>query len=705
MTSTFVHGRGAPLGRDLQVFRCPESVAIVGCQPMPSAKVGAWLLHNLLMHAPDFAVYPVNPDYKQINGRRCYPSIARLPISPRLVLVAASPRRSLEALRDAEAAGALAAIVFGSKESGDDELAFEAELREFARGARMAVCGPGSNGFFNVTDAIACTSAPFAAKPGPPRGDVAIVSHSGALVTSLVARLARNALGLSYACAVGNSVGTSLPDFIQLVASDEVTRTILVYVEGLADRGAFFASADAAVAAGKRVVALKAGRSLEGRAAVQAHTGVLAGAGAAFEAVCERHGIIVAADFDEFATLPVFLRRRSTDRRTARRLGIASSSGAIGVMLTDVARSHDFQVPPLNTSVTAVDSVPGIPMTNPLDLTVHDGRLSHLAIRALAEDPGMDTIVFGIQAGPAPLTHPVHQALAAVAQSGKDVIVWSAGGTAAVDEPILAAAGIPVVPSAGTLFSCLRKVVGMKASGAPGTRPARHELSYRAVAALQLLRQVAPGPVPAEVAWQLLVLYGIPALVEYPVTFGDALSVAERLGYPVVAKLTGPHLPHRSDRGFVKLGLRTADAVLDAVRELAAAGSRNSDAPTQVVLQKQARPGSELILAARADSDAGPHVVAGFGGVFAEVLSDVAIGPAPMRPTEAQALVEGLRGAPLLIGAHGTGAKDLAALRASIGGMSELAADLCGPLAFIEINPLIVGEAGVAAVDVLASAL
>jgi len=611
----------------------------------------------------------------------------------------------LAALHDADAMGTAAAVVFGSKQARGDGAAFEADLRDFARESRMAVCGPNSNGFFNVTDLIACTSAPFAALPDPPRGDVAIVSHSGALVSSLVTRLARNGLGLSYTCAIGNSVDVGVADFLHLVAADENARTVLVYAEGLTDREAFFSGTDAAIAAGKRVVVFRAGCSLEGNAAVQAHTGVLAGASEAFRAACEHCGIIVADDLEEFVTLPVVLRGRRTPGPGGYRVGIAAGSGAISAMLTDVARGHGFAVPPLDATTTgAVDPGAGISMANPLNLAVHDAELSQLAVTSLAADPNIDLVVFGIQSGPTVITDPVHQALASVAQAGKDVLVWSAGGTTAIEEPILTAAGVPVVPSAETLFRCIRKTLDRIAPSASASRRSRPAAIARTKTALRLIEQIGPGIVPGNVAWQLLALYGVPALAEHPVTLDDASAAAEWLGYPVVAKLTGRHLPHKSDLGLVFLNLETVDAVQDAVRRLTATRERIGDGTAHVVLQKPATPGCELILAARADRDAGPHVVVGFGGVFAEILSDIVIALAPATQPQAQSLISGLRGASLLSGARGTTTKDLPALCAAVCAISELAADLCGPLEHLEVNPLIVTETGVVAIDVLASA-
>jgi len=690
-------------GNAPEVFRRPRSVGVVGCRPLPSTAVGAWILHNLLLHAPGFNVYPINPDHQEIGGQKCYKTVSQLPEPPDLLLVAAPREQSLTALRDAEAAGTSGAIVFGSKSGGDDKPHFEDMLRQFAQQSKMPICGPGTNGFFNVSDMIACTSAPFAAKPDPPHGDVAIVSHSGALVTSMVERLTRNGLGLTYTCAVGKSVGIGMPDFISLIANDEVTRTILIYAEGIPDRDSFFAGADTAIAAGKQVVVFKAGKSIEGRTAIREHTGILASASEAFQAACERHGIILAADFDEFVTLPALLHRRPR-RRQIRKVGIASGSGAIGIILTDVARSHGFQVPsPDSSSVAAVSLAPGITMANPLDLTVHDPEACESAIRTLAADISMDAIVFGIQAGPAAINQPVHGALAATALDGKEVLVWSASGTTASEESILASAHIPVIPSAETLFRCLRKIVDAKASVTSAAGISSRRASARAEAARRLLEPLTHGPVPAEVAWQVLALYDIPILREHPVTEGDAVRVAGKLGYPVVAKLRGLNLPHKSDFGYVKLGLNSDDATQDAVRELSSAGIRNGHHETQVVLQRQADTGCELILAARSDCDAGPHVVVGIGGIFAEILADTKVESAPVPPDDIQAMLEGLRGAPLLTGFRGTGRKALTSLCAAIYNISELAADLCGPLAFLEINPLIVDEAGALAVDVLAS--
>ncbi|GLZ08285.1 acetyl-CoA synthetase [Actinomadura sp. NBRC 104412] len=684
-------------GRDanMRLLLRPSSVAIVGCSPVASGKLSSWPLRGLLRHRSPVDIYPVNPRYEEIDGLRAYPSLRELPVTPDLALVVVPAGAVMDVLEAAEERGVPAAVVYGAGPAGEPPPTLDDRVRAFAARSSMAVCGPNTNGIVNVTDGIVCGLAPYAQLGDRlPAGDIALVSQSGALISSLVLRLTAAGLGLTCSIAVGNAVVLGVGDYLRLLAADERTKVIVVYAEGVADRAGFLAGADAAIAAGKPVIVFKAGRSAEGGAAAAGHTGVLAGPYDAFAAVCERHGIVLADSVEEIAALAALLRQRS--RRGGGRVGIVSGSGGVGVILADEARRAGVEVPPLagatagRLSGLLARSTP----RNPLDLTdqvVGDVELTRRVLAAVADDPGVDHLVFGVLHGPQAIQDRMKRDLEAVAASGADVIAYTATGTTADREPILAGAGIPVIDNAPALFSALAKVT------APEPRPARPVPHDPAAAeeARALWSAVPPGGrMPGDAAWRLLELYGIPAAREHPVTdAAHAREVAGRLGYPVALK--AGEVAHRTDEGLVRLGLDGPEAVERAHDELAPAGT--------VVVQKMTAAGHELIAAVRHEPESGPYVLVGTGGIYTEVLRDTVLIAPPFDRDHALEAIGRMRGAALLNGVRNTGKADVGAVADVLVSLAGLGAAMTGARASLELNPLIVGGRGAIAVDVLAT--
>ncbi|HEX7097060.1 MAG TPA: CoA-binding protein, partial [Acidimicrobiales bacterium] len=495
--------------KDLGPLFQPRSVAIVGCSPIESGKLGSWPLRNLLIQQSKVAIYPVNPKYREIEALRSYPSLDALPEPPDVVLVMLPAEQSLAALAEADRIGARAAIVFGAG-FGETEAgkALERELAALAAKTRMPICGPNTDGIINVIDGIPCGFPPYAAITPRPVGDVAVVSQSGALVSSLVMRLQRHKLGLTFSCAIGNAIDVGLADYVAHLADEPRTSSILVYVEGVGDAPAFVAAAQRAIAAGKLVAVMKGGRSDVGSAAVRSHTGSMVGAYEAFAALCHAHGIVTADSFEQLAALPLLAPvARHVDPSHARRVGVLSGSGAISSHLVDKATEHGFEVPELAPETTSRlrKRFTFTEPRNPIDLTgqvVHDPQLHVDVLDALGADPGIGIVLAGLLYGPVDITDRMKRELVEAART-TPIVAYSAEGADARDEPILASGGVPIVASADLLLSSLDKLLVAGASRRAASGGERDEVRRRA--ALTLLgAQTSGDAVPPETAWALL---------------------------------------------------------------------------------------------------------------------------------------------------------------------------------------------------------
>ena len=653
--------------KDLTPLVRPQSIAVVGATPLASNKLGSWALGNLLKHDVPAELYLVNPRYDSLEGRPCYPDLKSLPEPADLVLVLVPAAAATGILRQAESLGCRAAILFSGGFGEGDRAGspLDLELKAFVGATPMAVCGPNTNGVINCIDRIPAGFPPYAMADDLPVGTLGVVSQSGALVSSLVQHLLDNRLGLTVGFAVGNGVDLTVGDYVRYLAGDDRTEQIVVYVEGLRDVNGFFDAADDAAAAGKPVIVLKGGRSPEGAEAARSHIGALVGDYDAFAARCRRHGILLADDLAGLAALPL------ARGRWGKRAGVVSSSGAVAGILADAARANGFEVPSLGPAAHAALAARmtlGEPR-NPLDLTgqsVVDLELLPDALDALGDDPDLDVLVHGMLIGPDAIIDSQMDALVAQAERGTPVAVYSAPGWHPVDYPKLADAGIPVFGSSDLLFRSLAAWEDRRIEPPP---------------------EPESPPAPDEILDDLLA--DIMAPVCTPADYDD-----ER---PAAIKVVGDGLDHKTDLGLVELNV-DPDEIAAAAERLDARRRELGLDDATVVAQPMAEPGVELIVGIKQDPEAGPCVVAGVGGVLAELVDEVAIAPAPLSPAEAHALLDDTKAGALLDGYRGSPRAD-----------RDAAAEVLVRLGHIavrhrteaEINPLIVHTSGVTAVDVL----
>ena len=327
--------------KDLTPLVRPRSIALVGATPPSGSKLGSWALGNLLKHEVPASLHLVNPRYDRLEGRPCYPDLESVPEVPDLVMVVVPAAAAIAVLRQAEAIGCHAAILFSGGFGEGDRAGslLDLELQAFLDDTQMAVCGPNTDGIINCVDRIPAGFPPYAMADELPAGMLGVVSQSGALVSSLVQHLLGNGLGLTVGFAVGNGMDLTTGDYVRYLAGDDRTEQILVYAEGLRDAEGFFDAADTAIGAGKPVLVLKGGRSPEGADAARSHIGAMVGDYDAFAARCRRHGILLAHDLAELAALPL------ARGRWGRRIGVMSSSGAVAGILADAARDNGFELP------------------------------------------------------------------------------------------------------------------------------------------------------------------------------------------------------------------------------------------------------------------------------------------------------------------------------------------------------------------------
>ena len=666
-----------------------RSVALVGASARPGS-LGARMIAEVARSPSRPRIYLVNPRYTDIDGVPCLPDLAALPEPVDLALLAVPDSALEQQLTAAARSQARSAVIFGNAFDPPGRTGLRSRLAAIAGEAGMALCGAGCMGFVNVARGLRAIGY---VEPDPlPAGPVALVTHSGSVFSALLRT--HRGFGFSLAVSSGQELVTTAADYARYALELAGTRVLALVLEALRDAAALRAVLADALAADVPVVLLSVGASQAGQALVSAHSGALAAADGAWEALAGAYGLHRVRDMAELAdTLELF----APGRRAAPGTGIATvhDSGLERAHTADLAAELSVPfaplAPPTHARLAAVLD-PGLDPANPLDVwgTGRDTEpLFAECLSALAADPAVAAVALAVDLVPefdGDESYP-EAVLTAAAGTAKPVAVL-AGLPSAVDQAAAArlrAAGVPVLEGTRTGLLALRHLLD---HARPPPPPPAWE--------------PAPGPgtdrlpVGGPELFDLLRGYGIPVVrTRGAATRAQVLAAADEIGYPVVVKTDEPGIAHKSDVGGVRLGLAGPAEAGAAYDDLAARlGPR-------VTVSETAPPGTELALGVVRDPALGPLLVVGAGGVLVEILAERAVLLAPVTRSAALAALRKLRIAPVLAGSRGQPAADLGAIADAIAGLSRLACDLGDALEALDINPLICTPAGPLAVDAL----
>jgi acyl-CoA synthetase (NDP forming) len=680
----------------------PRSVAIVGASATPGA-LGASLLGNLERNGFSGEIHLINPKRDEIGGRTCLKSPRDLPVGVDVAVLAIPRAAVLDTIKALAEREVGAAVIFsaGFAEGGEAGLAEQREIARIARDASMVVEGPNCLGLVNYVDRIPLTFIETNIGPASDRPSIGIVSQSGAMACVLAVTLASRALDLSYSVSTGNEAASGVEDYVEYLVDDPSTRVIAMIVEQFRQPRRFLAAARRAHAAGKAIVLLHPGKSSAARESAATHTGAMAGDYQVMRAWVERAGVVLAETLEELGDIAeIALRCAALPSGGTAVLG---ESGAFKALTLDLCETIGLSLPAIcdEDSPALRAALPDfVGVSNPLDITAQglvDPDLYRRTLQALLNDDRFGGIVCGIiQTDPVTIGIKAPHILAALGEGkhAKPIIFAGLDQGALVPHEIiesLRAAGVPCFPSNERALRAVRRLTDRSARDMTTSAPVSLALNG-----------LPPGPavVPEYRAKQLLAPLG----VRFPsgrfvTTVEAAVEAADALGYPVVLKAQSPDLSHKSDAGGVVLLLKTPREVEAGWRRLQdnIASARPGLALDGVLVEVMGERGVELILGARNDPDWGPIILAGFGGVQAEILHDVRL----MTPdlTKAQILreLDALKSAPLLRGFRGSPPLDVDAVADMIGLMSRMM--LSKPsVREIDLNPVVVYPQGQGAV-------
>jgi len=704
----------------------PKSVAVVGASQRASR--GTRVITNLRRFGYGGRIFPINPKYPEIAGLPCYPDLASTPEPADTVVVAIPAEHVPGVLTAAADSGVRGAVVLSSGfgEAGAAGRERQAALERLARDRGLLICGPNCYGVFNLR----LGSATYSADVAEPvqAGAVAVVSQSGGFSHWIAEHLMRQRrIGLSYVVSCGNQAGVTVEDYLDFLVADEDTAVIGAVVEAFRQPAKLRELTARAAHARKPIVVLKVGRSEGGRQATLAHTGSLAGPPEIVDAALKQYGVVQVTTLNEMLDTLAVMSAARAYRRPGGRVVVLSGLGGECGHVADVADRVGVELPPLSpASAEALRRfMPGFANPrNPLDGTgamYEDSTLFPRILDVLVHDEDHDVVAINLRAtvpqpGAWSASRQFSQAMREALGTGTDRLVLAfasfAGGDLDPDVvTALADVNVPFLEGTETTMYALRHLIehrrflDRRAQRRPAGASARAGAGGASERAfVEIAAASAHGVLANAEAMRLLRAFGIPLVETLPAADADAaVSAAERLGYPVALKIDSVDVAHKTDVGGVRLGCADADAVRAAFRQIRAdVGRRAPSARVDgVLVQPMVGGGTEMILGVKCDPGFGSVILCGFGGIFVEVMRDVALRVPPVEVAEAYAMLADLRGRALLDGARGRPPADVAALAETLVKLGTLA-EASGPrLKALDVNPLLVLERGrgVVAID------
>jgi acetyltransferase len=697
--------------RQIHAMLHPRNIVLVGATDKPG-NYAERIWNNLIKYRFEGGLYPLNSKRESIWGVPCYKDFASLPDKPDHVLVMVPARFAVQVIRDAAAAGARSATIVTSgfselQDAESQELAVE--LQQAIRQTGLAVTGPNCLGnlsageklFTNIDDRIVTMEA----------GPVAIAGQSGAIVMAIRQALEDRGVGVGYMVTTGNEAGLETTDLMNYFAVDPSVRVIVVYLEGVRNTKAFRDACKAARAAGKPVIAIKLGASEGGRAAAMAHTGALAGAIESFDAISSREGVIRAHGLDELIeTTECFVHAKPPK---GSRLAAISLSGGKRGLLIDAFSSAGLDFAPLSESASSkLASMlgPGSIVGNPLDAgfaAVVDPSVYIRSIKIMIDDPDTDIVIIDAEMPKAP--HELRERNLRLvdemaANASKPVIYIS---TMSIGFTEFTKGLRQSLPHVAVMQGLDRAVGAIKALiDYANLKDVPEIVSHSSAAARATLARIlnnAKGAALDEVSSKkLLKAYGIPvskeAIAQSP---SEAVKIARKIGFPVVAKVVSANILHKSDVGGVVLNLNSPAEVRKAFDQISARIRKLKSKPKidGILIAQQVKADLELVVGTALDAEMGPVVLFGSGGVEIELMKDVALAGAPLDACEAKKLIGRTKAGVKLRGYRGRPALHEASVVKALVGLSSMMADAGSRIASIDVNPFLVNERTGVAVD------
>lgn len=686
----------------LEAIFAPRSVAVVGASP-DASKLGHSVLRNIVDNGYTGRIFPIHPKADEILGLKVHPSVSAVPEPIDLAVLVVPVQVVLPVVEECGQKGVRGLIVItaGFKEVGGEGKERERQLLELVHKYDMRMVGPNSLG---VIDTVSDLNASFAALM-PADGDIAFMSQSGALCTAILDWSKAEGIGFSRFVSLGNKADVDEVALLEAWGDDPNSKVILAYLEGINNGPAFIETARR-VTRQTPVIAIKSGTTAAGTRAISSHTGSLAGSEAAYDAGFSQSGIIRAGSMEELFDFALAFAYQPLLK--GNRIAIVTNAGGPGIIATDAVERSGLTLASF-TQETIRRLQQKLPPTanvfNPVDV-IGDAKADRyrIALEEVIKDPQVDAVLvlFTPQAGSQGVE--TAQAIHELSQGTDKPVLASYMGEASLTEALayLNAQRIPNYPFPERAVSALKAMENYRQWQAqPEGEYAKFDVDRARVQALfAKVRESGRVELGELEAREVIEAYGMrlpkSQLARSP---DEAAQIAAEIGFPVVMKISSPDILHKSDIGGVKVGIADASAARDTYELIEYRARKYSPNATiwGVLVQEMVRKGRETLVGVSRDPQFGPLVAFGMGGIYVEVLKDVAFRLAPISRQEVRSQVRQIRTFPLLRGVRGEPPADIAAAEETVLRVSQLVSDF-PEIVEMDINPLVVHNEGEGAV-------
>ena len=705
----------SPQRSPLHDFLAPDSIAIVGASADPT-KRGYKAMVGLVKDGYQGTIYPVNPKAKMILGVKAYPSLADLPASPDLALICTPAAMAPALLTECGKKGIKGAIILASgfRETGPEGAKLEQQLLDAARQGGVRVIGPNTSGMFNLHKKLNLLDL-----ANVKAGDIGFISQSGNMLLSLLLEAEHNGhVGFSTYVGPGNQTDIGFNDYLRYLSEDPNTRVATFYVEGFRD-GRRFLNVAREVTATKPVVVYKSGSTEQGRKAASSHTGALAGSYAMTVDVLRQVGVSVVQHSDEI--LPVAEGLGLLQQARGKRVAVISDGGGQATIASDRLTEAGLELSVLSDATRhrlGEILLPQASLVNPVDVAGStDVRPSLLAecMEILNEDDNVDSIFLVGMFGGYHIRFAEHllgdemrgaESMIELAhKTDKPLVIYSL--YAPISPPALRRlheAGLPVYNS---IEHAVRVLAALGERGIYLAASAEHTHLAAVTPDVEVQATFAKARAGSRDLFEyeaksLLRTHGVAMPAEMVVREADKLTeVAAYFGsQPLVMKVVSKDILHKSDAGGVKLNLRGETALREAYGSIMeSCRDYSPDAVIEgMLVTPMARKGTEVIIGVMRDPIFGPVLMFGLGGIFVEILEDVAFRAIPLSRHDACSMVEQIKARKILKGVRGEAAVDKEALVDLLLKISCIV-EAYPQLAELDLNPVIAYDDGYAVVD------
>jgi acetyltransferase len=683
------------------LFR-PQKVAVIGASTK-ELSIGNRVIKNLIDFGFKGEIYPINPKADEVRGIKAFKSILDCPENIDVVHMVIPAKFVPQAVEDCGEKGVKNIIINsgGFSETGPEGEAIENDFLARAKKYGIRMFGPNCQGVINSDPDIRAYCNFTFTKPDP--GFISIVALSGGVAEVIHQGFSAMGVGTRIYASNGNACDVTIPEIIRYLGDDDGTRVIVTYVEGLRDPANFLEVAKE-VAAQKPVLAMKAGRTMEGAKAAASHTGGLAKEDIATDLIFKKAGVLTFMDEGELIQAAAAFASQPVPK--GHRVGIITNTGGPAVIATDVLVGAGLEIPPLSDKTETFlkeKLYAEASVKNPVDvLATATAEHYRACLDAMMEDDQFDCVFVNFVTPFFVDNESIAREIVAVSNQQKKPIVCNLmtdrrQWTEVVK--ILQEGGVPCFSLPGEAARAMTALVRYRRIRDRKIGQAKTFADVDKAGGQEIIRKAklaGRSNLSAEQVYEILSTYKIP-LADWRLVNSaeEAEKAAAEIGYPVVVKADAVSILHKSDMGGVAVNLQEGDAVRKAVQQM----EKNLSADgLRFFIQKYHPGGMELIMGAKAEEGLGHIIMFGLGGIYVEIMKDVVFNLAPVTSAEADEMLSSIKGASLLRGVRGQKGVDQAQLIEIIQRLSQLVSDL-PQIQEMDLNPLMAFEDSVYVVD------